>query len=47
MTDVNQNGQAKRVSNSAIFAGCAVFVAGMVGAAYASVLPAVLPGHRL
>lgn len=37
MTDVNQNGQAKRVSNSAIFAGCAVFVAGMVGAAYASV----------
>ncbi|EUC01283.1 Cytochrome c oxidase assembly protein ctaG [Rhizobium sp. CF080] len=37
MTDVNPNGQAKRVSNSAIFAGCAVFVAGMVGAAYASV----------
>lgn len=42
MTDVvrngqAQNGQAKRVSNSAIFAGCAVFVAGMVGAAYASV----------
>nr|WP_250809591.1 cytochrome c oxidase assembly protein [Neorhizobium tomejilense] len=37
MTDVNQSGQAKRVSNSAIFAGCAVFVAGMVGAAYASV----------
>ncbi len=37
MTDVNQNGQAKRVSNTAIFAGCAVFVAGMVGAAYASV----------
>ncbi|WP_440409681.1 cytochrome c oxidase assembly protein [Neorhizobium petrolearium] len=37
MTDVVQNGQAKRVSNSAIFAGCAVFVAGMVGAAYASV----------
>ncbi|WP_105439105.1 cytochrome c oxidase assembly protein [Neorhizobium sp. T25_13] len=37
MTDVNQNGQARRVSNSAIFAGCAVFVAGMVGAAYASV----------
>ncbi|CDZ44868.1 cytochrome c oxidase assembly protein [Neorhizobium galegae] len=37
MTNVNQNGQAKRVSNSAIFAGCAVFVAGMVGAAYASV----------
>jgi cytochrome c oxidase assembly protein subunit 11 len=37
MTNVVQNGQAKRVSNSAIFAGCAVFVAGMVGAAYASV----------
>ncbi|CAN7201326.1 cytochrome c oxidase assembly protein [Neorhizobium sp. LjRoot104] len=42
MTDVvrngqAQNGQVKRVSNSAIFAGCAVFVAGMVGAAYASV----------
>ncbi|MGK6313854.1 cytochrome c oxidase assembly protein [Neorhizobium sp. DT-125] len=36
MTEV-QNGQVKRVSNSAIFAGCAVFVAGMVGAAYASV----------
>lgn len=30
-------GQAKRVSNASIFAGCAVFVAGMVGAAYASV----------
>jgi len=30
-------GETKRVSNSAIFAGCAVFVAGMVGAAYASV----------
>jgi cytochrome c oxidase assembly protein subunit 11 len=37
MTGVVQNGQAKRVSNSAIFAGCVVFVAGMVGAAYASV----------
>ena len=41
MTEVQngqvQNGQVKRVSNSAIFAGCAVFVAGMVGAAYASV----------
>jgi cytochrome c oxidase assembly protein subunit 11 len=32
-----QNGQAKRVSNSAIFGGCVIFVAGMVGAAYASV----------
>src|SRR6218665_4180724 len=32
-----QNGQVKRVNNNAIFAGCAVFVAGMVGAAYASV----------
>ncbi|RWX77219.1 cytochrome c oxidase assembly protein [Neorhizobium lilium] len=32
-----QNGQAKRVSNSAIFGGCVVFVAGMVGMAYASV----------
>jgi cytochrome c oxidase assembly protein subunit 11 len=31
------NGQAKRVSNSAIFGGCVVFVAGMVGMAYASV----------
>ncbi len=30
-------GQAKRVSNASIFAGCAVFVFGMVGAAYASV----------
>jgi cytochrome c oxidase assembly protein subunit 11 len=29
--------QAKRVSNSAIFGGCVVFVAGMVGMAYASV----------
>lgn len=29
--------QAKRVSNASIFVGCAVFVAGMVGAAYASV----------
>jgi cytochrome c oxidase assembly protein subunit 11 len=28
---------AKRVSNASIFLGCAVFVAGMVGAAYASV----------
>ncbi|CDN46756.1 cytochrome c oxidase assembly protein [Neorhizobium galegae] len=37
MADGIQNGQAKRVSNAAIFAGCAVFVAGMVGAAYASV----------
>ncbi|MGK9050407.1 cytochrome c oxidase assembly protein [Neorhizobium sp. CSC1952] len=41
MTEVQngqvRNGQVKRVSNSAIFAGCAVFVAGMVGAAYASV----------
>ncbi|MBW6421015.1 cytochrome c oxidase assembly protein [Rhizobium sp. XQZ8] len=27
----------KRVNNNAIFAGCVVFVAGMVGAAYASV----------
>lgn len=32
-----QNGQVKRVNNNAIFAGCVVFVAGMVGAAYASV----------
>jgi cytochrome c oxidase assembly protein subunit 11 len=32
-----QNGQVKRVSNAAIFGGCAVFVACMVGAAYASV----------
>ena len=31
------HGQAKRVSNAAIFAGCAVFVTCMVGAAYASV----------
>ncbi len=29
--------QAKRVSNASIFAGCAVFVFGMVGAAYAAV----------
>ncbi|TNM65874.1 cytochrome c oxidase assembly protein [Aliirhizobium smilacinae] len=32
-----QNGQTKRVSNASIFAGCAVFVTCMVGAAYASV----------
>ncbi|WP_312405149.1 cytochrome c oxidase assembly protein [Rhizobium sp.] len=32
-----QTRQAKRVSNASIFAGCAVFVIGMVGAAYASV----------
>ncbi len=32
-----RTGQAKRVSNASIFAGCAVFVFGMVGAAYAAV----------
>ncbi len=32
-----QTGQSKRVSNASIFAGCAVFVFGMVGAAYAAV----------
>ncbi|MFB9950317.1 cytochrome c oxidase assembly protein [Rhizobium puerariae] len=37
MANVVQNGQAKRVSNGAIFAGCVVFVAGMVGMAYAAV----------
>jgi cytochrome c oxidase assembly protein subunit 11 len=31
------HGQAKRASNGAIFGGCVVFVAGMVGMAYASV----------
>lgn len=31
------SGQAKRASNGAIFGGCVVFVAGMVGMAYASV----------
>jgi cytochrome c oxidase assembly protein subunit 11 len=37
MAGIEQNGQVKRVNNNAIFAGCVVFVAGMVGAAYASV----------
>ena len=37
MTEAGLNAKAKKVSNGAIFAGCAVFVAGMVGMAYASV----------
>lgn len=37
MAEIKQNGQVNRVNNNAIFAGCVVFVAGMVGAAYASV----------
>ncbi len=37
MTNVTDDGQGKRVSNGAIFAGCAVFVVCMVGMAYAAV----------
>lgn len=35
--EVKRGVEVKRASNASIFAGCAVFVAGMVGAAYASV----------